>query len=42
MDILSVPTEKMLISGQQDTIFGVCGHSTCELMGIHAAIETDC
>lgn len=32
-------TSTMLINGQQATIFGVYDHCTCELMGIHAAIE---
>jgi len=32
-------TSTMLLNGQQATIFGVYDHCTCELMGIHAAIE---
>lgn len=34
-------TSVMLLSGQQATIFGVYDHCTCELMGIHAAIEAN-
>ncbi len=34
-------TSTMLLNGQQATIFGVVDHCTCELMGIHAAIEAD-
>jgi transposase InsO family protein len=34
-------TSTMLLNGQQATIFGVYDHCTCELMGIHAAIEAD-
>jgi len=32
-------TSTMLLNGQQATIFGVYDHCTCELLGIHAAIE---
>jgi putative transposase len=34
-------TSTMLLNGQQATIFGVYDHCTCELMGIHAAIEAN-
>lgn len=34
-------TSTMLLNGQQATIFGVYDHCTCELLGIHAAIEAN-
>jgi transposase InsO family protein len=34
-------TSVMLLSGKQATIFGVYDHCTCELLGIHAAIEAN-
>lgn len=34
-------TSTMLLNGQQATIFGVYDHCTCELMGIHAAIDAN-
>jgi putative transposase len=33
--------EQLVISGKQATIFGVYDHCTCELLGIHAAIEAN-
>lgn len=32
-------TATMLLDGQQATIFGIYDHCTCELLGIHAALE---
>lgn len=32
-------TSALLLDGRQATIFGVYDHCTCELMGIHAALE---
>ena len=34
-------TSTMLLNGHQATIFGVYDHCTCELLGIHAAIEAN-
>lgn len=34
-------TSTMLLSGQQASIFGVYDHCTCELLGIHAALQAD-
>ena len=34
-------TSTLLLDGHQATIFGVYDHCTCELMGIHAAIEAN-
>ena len=34
-------TSTMLLNGQQATIFGIYDHCTCELLGIHAALEAD-
>jgi transposase InsO family protein len=34
-------TATMLLDGQQATIFGIYDHCTCELLGIHAALEAN-
>lgn len=34
-------TATMLLDGKQATIFGIYDHCTCELLGIHAAIEAN-
>ena len=34
-------TATMLLDGQQATIFGIYDHCTCELLGVHAALEAN-